>query len=248
MLLLEGTHLLQEALDTEYMPQEIVATSSWLEKHTEILKLINPDTLFYEVTESVLEAALTTVNPDGVAALFPISALPLSPPKPSFVLALDRIQDPGNLGSLFRTALAAEVENIWIASGADPLNQKVLRSSVGAVLKMPFLRWGSNEEQGIELLKNKLSNAIEQGFQIIATSVQRKRSLKPLTPYWDVDWSKPTVLVLGNEASGLHHDIQSCCTSIVTLPHSSLVESLNVAAAAVPLLLERRRAKMTMGI
>ena len=67
----------------------------------------------------------------------------------------------------------------------------------------------------------------------------------PVVPYWELDWTKPTVLVLGNEGSGLHPDLQSCCTHGVTLPHSTAVESLNVASAAVPLLLERRRATMT---
>ena len=59
------------------------------------------------------------------------------------------------------------------------------------------------------------------------------------------DWRKPTVLVLGNEGAGIHPKFQSCCTHAVTLPHNKNVESLNVASAAVPLLLERFRAKMT---
>ena len=64
-------------------------------------------------------------------------------------------------------------------------------------------------------------------------------------PYWELDWCLPTVLLLGNEASGLHPSLQACCSHGVTLPHSALIESLNVASAAVPLLLERRRATMT---
>ena len=89
-----------------------------------------------EVTHKVLEAALTTKTPDGVAALLPLKALPSPNDFADFVLALDRIQDPGNLGTLFRTALAAEVEVVWLALGADPLGQKVLRSSAGAVLNL----------------------------------------------------------------------------------------------------------------
>ena len=59
-----------------------------------------------------------------------------------------------------------------------------------------------------------------------------------------IDWTRPTVLVLGNEGTGIHPNIKNLCTTFVTLPHSEVVESLNVASAAVPLLLERRRAKM----
>jgi len=248
MLLLEGTHLLQEALTTKYIPKEIVATSSWLQKYPDILLSIQSKVQIHEVTKPVLEAALTTVNPDGVASLFPISGLPTLPETPSFVLALDRVQDPGNIGSLFRTALAAGIDTIWLASGADPLNQKVIRASVGAVLKMPYERFGSNEKQSIELIEKKINQFRQKGFQIIATSSIGRKSDYPLRPYWEMDWSKPTVLVLGNEGSGLHPDIENCCTAFATLPHSDSVESLNVAAAAVPILLERRRSKMIMGI
>ena len=69
-----------------------------------------------------------------------------------------------------------------------------------------------------------------------------------MKPYWELDWDLPTVLVLGNEGSGVHASIEACCTYFVTLPHSSLVDSLNVASAAVPLLLERQRVKMVKGI
>ena len=75
-----------------------------------------------------------------------------------------------------------------------------------------------------------------------------KKTDKVVLPYWDLDWKLPTVLVLGNEGAGLHHLIKACCTKLVTLPHSSLVDSLNVASAAVPLLLELQRVKMGKGM
>ena len=82
------------------------------------------------------------------------------------------------------------------------------------------------------------------GFQIVASVVPIESDcINPIT-YWNLDWQKPTVLLLGNEGSGLHSRLLSCCTHYVTLPHSAKVESLNVASVAVPLLMERRRAKM----
>ncbi len=247
MLLLEGTHLLEEALHTDYFPKEIIATTSWLEKYSHILQLLQSGTQIIEVTQSVLETSLTTVNPDGVASLFPLSRLPLPPPDPKFILALDRIQDPGNLGNIFRTALAADVDLIWLASGADPLNQKVIRSSVGAILKMPYERLGSNETESIEYLVKELNLAADRGFQIVATSSKNNNEYNSI-PYWDIDWNKPTVLLLGNEGSGLHPSIQECSSCFARLPHSDSIESLNVAAVAVPILLERRRVKMTKGM
>ena len=248
MILLEGTHLLEEALKTNYLPEEIILTPAWKRKNSYILDSMSNLVKIHEVTDSVLEAALSTVHPDGVASLYPFSGLPLIPKQPKFVLALDRIQDPGNLGSLFRTALAADVEVLWIASGVNPLNQKVLRSSAGAFLHLPFERLGATEETGIELLLKKLVLFVQMGYQVVASVAPGKDCVHSAIPYWEIDWNKPTVLLLGNEGSGIDKRIQNISTHFVTLPHNLLVESLNVAAVAVPLLLERRRAKMSNGI
>ena len=247
-LLLEGSHLLEEALKTDCFPVEVIATAQWFDEHQAILKKIASRSLFTLVTQNVLEASLSTVTPDGVAVIFPISGLPKLVKKPKHILALDRIQDPGNLGNLFRSALAAEYEVIWLASGADPLNQKVLRSSAGSVLHLPFERIGDSGSSSIEMLVSKLNIAIDNNYQVIGTILPNKLTDKEVHPYWNLDWDLPTVLVLGNEGSGVHPSIEACCTDFVTLPHSSLVDSLNVASAAVPLLLERQRVKMVKGI
>ena len=245
LLLLEGTHLLKEALRISILPVEVVATRSWLDKHYELLETIPNQIPITEVTKSVLEASLTTKNPDGVASLLPLKALPKPNDNVTFVLALDRLQDPGNLGTLFRTALAADIEVLWLALGADPLSQKVLRASSGAVLHLPYQRIGMSEDEAIQGLVEKLECSISHGHQVLGTFAPGHIDQGCVLPYWELDWTKPTVLVLGNEGSGLHPRVKACCTHRITLPHSPLVDSLNVASAAVPLLLERRRAKMS---
>ncbi len=248
LLLLEGTHLLQEVLRTSFMPKEIIATRAWLIGHTNLLSDLHKSIPIHEVTPSVLQAALSTVNPDGVATIFSLHSLPKNNESANFILALDRLQDPGNLGNLLRTALAADVESVWIASGADPLGQKVLRASAGAILHLPYQRFGSSEREAIKLMEAKLKLAVSQGKQVLATFAPGVSVKREIVPYWEVDWTNPTVLVLGNEGSGLHPSLEACCTHGITLPHSKVVESLNVAASAVPLLLERRRVKMTTDI
>ncbi len=246
MLLLEGTHLLQEALKASCVPSEIVATPKWLEEHEEIVKEISKGVQIHLVTKSLLEESLSTVTPDGVASLLPFSALPKKNNKETtFILALDRLQDPGNLGTLFRTALAADVELIWLALGADPLSQKVIRASAGALMHMPFERLGSHEDDAVDKLSCKLKDAKNRGFQVVGAYSSSSSIDVELSLYWEIDWQKPTVLVLGNEGNGVHPKVQACCTHAVTLPHNEIVESLNVASAAVPLLLERLRARMT---
>ena len=244
-LLLEGTHLFEEAMKTNFIPSLVVATPDWYKAHSEILNSVPSDVQLISVTKYVLEISLTTVNPDGVASLFPLSALPKLTNEPSFILVLDRLQDPGNLGTLFRTALAANIEEIWLVMGADPLGPKVLRSSSGAVLHLPFQRFAKSENSSISELLDRLGKAKERGLQVVAANSSNSCLNKKVLPYWELDWIQPTVLILGNEGKGVHPEIQKCCTHSVTLPHNELVESLNVASAAVPLLLERLRARMT---
>lgn len=245
LLLLEGTHLLQELVRLKLQPAELIATERWYQRHAQLLVGVNQAIPRRLVTDEVLTAALSTVTPDGVASLCPYSALPLAPKDAHFLLVLDRIQDPGNLGTLLRTALAADVQNVWLGSGVDPLGSKSLRASAGALLQLPHHRFGPDEDTAISQLTDELKRLAACGMQVVATLVPGSQvPIRPV-PYWELNWRLPTALVLGTEGAGLHPELLACCTHAVTLPHSSRVESLNVAAAAVPLLLERRRATMT---
>ena len=247
-ILLEGTHQLQELLLLPKRPPEpvkVIATPGWLNANVDLINRLTGVIDLQPMADEALRAALSTVNPGGVACLLPIDQLPDAAEDPTFVLALDRVQDPGNVGTLLRTALAADVEEIWLAAGADPLAPKVVRSAAGAVLRLPLRRFGPTDEVGIDQLVEKLNAARDRGLQVVATLVPESVAGITAIPYWQLDWCRPTVLVLGNEASGLHPSLQACCSQGVTLPHSTQVESLNVASAAVPLLLERRRATMT---
>lgn len=228
------------------------------------------------VSEEVLAAVATTEQPDGVVVTLPLEQLPQprawpasnnqpgdSPkqepppdPFPSFVLALDRLQDPGNLGTLLRCALAAGVEEVWLAGGADPHQPKVLRASAGAALALPLRR--------LQNLGPAVAEAVGWGSQVVATVVapavapRLNPGQEPLVtgsagtagqapavrPYWELDWGLPTVLMLGNEGAGLDPALIALASERVTIPHAAAVESLNVALAAAPLLLERWRQRL----
>jgi TrmH family RNA methyltransferase len=226
--LLEGTHLLQEAQRLGLMLELVLATPEWLARHGELAGTLSSGTRLQPATAEVLAAVATTRSPDGVVAC---AELPsgLRSRTPSFVLALDRLQDPGNLGTLLRTALAAGVEQVWLADGADPFAPKVLRASSGAALALAV------ERLDHEGLRQRLEQAGGAGLQRVATRVGSGQ------PYWDLDWTQPTVLLLGNEGAGLAADFEVLADRSVTIPHSAAVESLNVAVAAAPLLLERWR-------
>ena len=229
LLLLEGTHQVQELLRLGLQPEQLLATPGWIERYGALLA--DQALPLQPVGEEVMEAVATTDHPDGVVATLAREALPVARGDGAFVLALDQLQDPGNLGTLLRTALAAGVDEVWLGGGADPLQPKVLRASAGAALALPLLRL--TDRSGLLPL---LQRAAAEGRQLAATLVDATAQ-----PYWQLEWTRPTVLLLGNEGAGLHPQLAALATHRVTIPHSAAVESLNVAVAAAPLLLERWR-------
>ncbi len=242
LLLVEGTHLLQEAVRLGLRPELVLATPAWIASHRPLLASLPAGVRLQPASAEVLEAAATTRHPDGVLLTLPV---PMPPPPslgapPHFVLALDRLQDPGNLGTVLRTALAAGVEEVWLADGADPHQPKVLRASAGAALALPLRRLPA------DALAARLRSLVEQGVQVVATVVPRLGG-EAARPYWQLDWTRPTLLLLGNEGAGLDPALEALAVEAVTIPHSPAVESLNVAVAAAPLLLERARQRLQGG-
>ena len=106
-----------------------------------------------------------------------------------------------------------------------------------AALALPLRR--ESDRDGLVQLLERTAAA---GHQLVATLVEGSSvGAEAPIPYWHLDWCRPTVLLLGNEGAGLHPDLAALATHRVTIPHSAAVESLNVAVAAGPLLLERWR-------
>lgn len=228
LLLLEGRHLLEEALALGLVPPLVLATAAWIARHRPLWDSLPAASRRQPLGDEALAQIASTRQPDGVLA----TLVPPEPPlhsRPGFVLVLDQLQDPGNLGTVLRTARAAGVEEVWLADGADPWSPKVLRASSGAALALPLRRLAAADLQG------RLVQAGAAGLQRVATLVSGGR------PYWQLDWCRPTLLLLGNEGAGLSPALAALADERVTIPHSPAVESLNVAVAAAPLLLERWR-------
>ncbi len=236
-LLLEGTHLLEESLHLGRMPDLLLATPVWLDRHGDLLQRLAATTVCREATEEVIATATTTRHPDGVVCTLPWELPGQAPPEgaPKFGLLLENVQDPGNLGTLLRTALAAGVDQVWLGDGADPWQPKVLRASSGASLALPIARFKAAD------LPTRLRQARGAGLTITATVVRGGE------PYWNQNWQRPLLLMLGNEGSGLSRALLEEAQVQLTIPLEPGVESLNVAVAAAPLLLERRRQQLGAG-
>ena len=178
----------------------------------------------YGVSEPVMKACSDTVTPQGILAVLPIPDLPL-PERPTLTLILDRVRDPGNLGAILRTALAAGVEQVLLASGTvDGSNPKVVRAAMGAHLRLPIAarRWGA------------IAEAVAGCDVWLATASGE-------TVYTAVDWTRPVALIVGGEASGAGERAQALAQGQVSIPMAAGVESLNTAMATAVILFEAVR-------
>lgn len=230
LLLLEGTNLVTAACQVNYELVTVCCTCKWQENHQQLWQKLSQQASRIElVAPEVLNAIATTVNPDGIVA----TAVKKVLTKPNLEairlgLVLERLQDPGNLGTIIRTAVATDVNSLWLSrDSVDFEHPKVLRASVGEWFKMPMLV-SQNLTEEIKQFK-------QQGIQILATLPQAELT------YWEIDFNVPTVILLGNEGAGLSEELIELADLKVKIPLSNQVESLNVAITTALLLYEAQR-------
>ena len=148
--------------------------------------------------------------------------------KDAHLLVLDNIQDPGNLGTIFRTAEAAGVTGVFLSRDcADIYNPKTVRSTMGAIFRQPFVY--------VEDLPGTISRMKEKGICVFAAHLQGERS------YDREDYRKKTAFLVGNEGNGLRREVEEMADVRVRIPMAGRAESLNAAIAAGVLMFEVAR-------
>ena len=163
---------------------------------------------------------------------------PLSACAPLLVV-LAGVQDPGNVGTILRTAAAfgatgAATTASGISGTANPFSPKALRASAGAALHLPILAGMS-----LSILLAQLKVA---GVRTLVSSVHEPRDgEQPLLAPWEVDWCQPVALLVGNEGAGLPEEVERSADARIRIPMASGVESLNAAAAAAVVFYEAAR-------
>jgi TrmH family RNA methyltransferase len=230
VFLLEGKHLIEEAMRNNYPLSLVFCTEYWQAKHLSLWQSLQSYAERLElVSDQVLGAIATTVNPDGIVAVAPrVEQKLIEKSINNLGLVLETIQDPGNFGTILRTAVSAGVEGLWVSEDSVDLDHpKVLRASSGAWFQMPM---GVSEN-----LSNTIEQYKKQGFQILATVPSAQLS------YWQVDMKKPTILLLGNEGGGLSQELINLADQQVQIPLSNSIESLNVAICTALILFEAKR-------
>ena len=145
----------------------------------------------------------------------------------SLGVMLETLQDPGNLGTIIRTAAAARSDGLWLSTDSVDLSHpKVLRASAGQWFRLPMATVNVVE---------KAQQLQQQGVQVVATAATAALD------YWQLDLLKPTVFAMGNEGAGLSAELMACTSVAVKIPVAAGVESLNVAVSTALLLYEARR-------
>lgn len=243
VFLLEGTHLLQEAQATQQPLEVVCCTEEWQNRYPDLFAwAIGAAQRLEQVSPEVLKAIATTVEPDGVVATMPrlhTQAIDIQ----SLGLVLESIQDPGNLGTMIRTAAATATEGILVGGGSVDLeNPKVLRASAGQWFRLPMQVIPQHlvPQQPVPQLPEVLQAYRDRGFQLVATLPTAKHS------YWDVDFRQPTLVLMGNEGAGLSAELANLATLPVRIPLAPGVESLNVAIAAALVLYEAQRQRQAL--
>lgn len=147
---------------------------------------------------------------------------------PSNIIVLDRLQDPGNIGTIIRTADAAGYLGAILMKGtADIYSPKVVRAAAGSLFRLPVL-FAETPEQAIFWLKR-------HGKTVVCTAIAGRM------PYYDADLSENIALIIGNEGNGVCEEFAAKSDLLVTIPMEGTVESLNAAAAAAILMYESVR-------
>ncbi|WP_246843967.1 RNA methyltransferase [Hydrocoleum sp. CS-953] len=147
-------------------------------------------------------------------------------------IALDKIQDPGNLGTIIRTATATNIDGLFVSrDSVDLYHPKVVRSSAG--------EWFNLHKAISENLKTEVLQLQSQGLQVLATVPNSTIN------YWQIDLRKPTLIVMGNEGSGISRDLIDLADYSVKIPLSNGVESLNVAISTAIILYEVQRQRQS---
>jgi TrmH family RNA methyltransferase len=231
-VLIEGTHLVYEALKHHVLAETLIFD---LERGIpEEVKAVLPAHLeCVGVTSHILAKLSDTPSPQST--LLVIEKANLRPRTDEFlfteralVVAVDGVQDPGNLGTIIRAADAAGASAVLLGKGTvDLYNPKVVRSTMGSLFHLPILEVD---------LPEVLAKADEMGsIQVVGTSLQASQSC------YELPMTKPTWFVLGNEGKGISAEVAPYLNTNVIIPMPGKAESLNVAMAATVLLFEAVR-------
>lgn len=233
--IIEGIKLIKEAIEEKAEIKQIVVCDNC--QNSDII----PKELMYEiakyeciyVTENIFKTISDVTTPQGLLAIIKINTTEEEIDySQDIIVALDDIQDPGNLGTILRTVDSIGLNQILVSKGtADCYNPKVVRSTMGAIFRVKIIECENLEETLKEIKKHK--------FELVITSLQTENSI------YGINYNKK-VIVIGNEANGVKTKIQNIADVRAKIPMLGKTESLNASVATGIILYEYVRQKLTI--
>jgi TrmH family RNA methyltransferase len=229
--IVEGVHLVDEALQSEWEVESVLLTADFL-KTSEVKRLEqgakSKGLKVFEISESELKKLSDTATAQGALAVVRTKengaeSLWKSLPKKSVIVALENVSDPGNVGTIIRTCDWFGVDAVVLDEHSTELyNPKVVRSTMGSIFHLPII----TDVQ----LPEALRQAERNGYTIYVTTLSQGEALSSGM------FADKTVLVFGNEARGVTSSIQELADKFVTIPRFGRAESLNVATSCAVVL------------
>jgi len=230
---IEGVRLLEEALRSGLRVKAVFFSQSARERANRLLPQISThaDTLL--LPDAVFRSAVVTETPQGVAALVklkPFAFADLLGNNP-LILGAAGVQDPGNLGTIIRSAEAMGASGVLTMEGTvHAINPKVIRASAGSLFRLPVVKMDSAEA---------VRNLRDQGARILATSSHKG------IPLDEADLTEACCIFVGSEGAGISKELIAEADEVIAIPHSERVESLNAGVAASIILYEAARQRRT---
>ncbi len=226
----EGMHLVEEAIRSGLRLNTVFFSESAKERVHKLLPQLSAHTQALLLPDEVFASAVPSETPQGVAALVRVKSFGLDEvfaPAPALLVMVAGLQDPGNLGTIARSAEAFGATGLLLGERTvSPWNWKAVRASAGSLFRLPMVR--------IELAQG-LHQVKSHAVRVLATSSHKG------TPIADVDLRGPVAFIVGSEGAGVPKDVLAQADEVVAIPHSPRVESLNAGIAASIVLYEAAR-------
>lgn len=224
LFIVEGIKIIEEIIDMNYSFKNILYTDSLLRNKdgNSLFDKIRDVGSLIKLPENVFKEISDTENPQGVLGLVYIKTYnieELNVDGNRFLLYLDGVQDPGNMGTIIRTADAFNIDGIILRDGCvDPYNPKVVRATMGSIFRVPIYF----ESNGIDEIKRLKA----LGMKIYSTSLENSLDINK------VDLNRSSIVTIGNESKGVSREIYDLSDSLIKIPMPGSSESLNVGVAA----------------
>jgi TrmH family RNA methyltransferase len=229
LIFIEGERLVEECVQSGLRLVACFHTAEVSPRASAILERLGGCPAF-PVADAVMANLSDTVTPQGIVVLAgrPRASLDAVLAAPALAVGLDAVQDPGNFGTIVRTAEAAGASGVVALKGsAEAFAPKTLRGAMGSAFRLPIV----TDQDADDLLAALHARDV----CVVATTAGGE------IVYSDYDWRRPTLLLLGNEARGVGGELLERCDVRLRIPMRAPVESLNVAAAAAVMLFEAAR-------